>query len=103
MSDKIRCSCRRCTIRSLMGPAVITTIGILFLLGQFARGYFSFGHTFPVILIVIGAILLASSLAPMDGHISSNVPPPPPQGVSGAPPSNPYQPPPQGPFPGQGQ
>jgi hypothetical protein len=98
MSDKIRCTCRRCTIRGLMGPAVITTVGILFLLGQLQRGYFSFGHTFPIILIVIGAILLASSLAPMDGHISSDSPQPPPA-VPPAPPANPFQPP----TPGQGQ
>ena len=101
MSDRIRCACRRCTIRGLMGPAIITTIGILFLLSEFRGGFFAFHHTFPVVLIVIGAILLASSLVPMDGHISSDVPPPP--ASPGAPPSNPYQPPPQGPSPGQGQ
>jgi hypothetical protein len=94
MSDKVRCSCRRCTIRGLMAPAIITTVGVLFLLGEFRGGYLSFHHTFPVILIVIGAILLASSMAPMDGHVSTNVPPTPP-----APPNNPYQ----GPTPGQGQ
>ena len=93
MSDKIRCTCRRCTIRGLMGPAIITTIGILFLLSEFRGGYFAFHHTFPVILIVIGAILLASSVAPMDGHIPSDGPPPPSS------PSNPYQ----GPSQGQGQ
>src|SRR6266852_5547774 len=27
MSDRIRCACRRCTIRGLMGPAVIITNG----------------------------------------------------------------------------
>jgi len=93
MSDKIRCTCRRCTIRGLMGPAIITTIGILFLLSEFAGRVFNFGRTFPVILIVIGAILLASSVAPNEGHIDSSAPPPPP-----TPPANPYQ----GPQ-GQGQ
>lgn len=96
MSDKVRCTCRRCTIRSLMGPAVITTIGLLFLLGEFSGDRLSFWNTFPVILIVIGAILLASSIAPTDGHIDDlarlAIPPPP------APPVNPYQ----GPQ-GQGQ
>ena len=95
MSDKVRCSCRRCTIRGLMGPAVITTVGILFLLGEWRHGYYSFGHTFPIILIVVGAILLASSLAPMDGHISSDAPPPPVPPGPGATPPAPYQ--------GQGQ
>jgi len=84
MSDKVRCTCRRCTIRGLMGPAVITTIGVLFLLGEFSGGRLSFWHTFPVILIVIGAILLASATAPADGHIDPSAPPP-------APPANPYQ------------
>jgi len=89
MSDKINCTCRRCTIRGLMGPAIITTVGVLFLLSEFRGGYLSFGNTFPVILIVIGAILLASSLAPTDGHVDSSTPPviPPPP----APPANPYQ------------
>jgi hypothetical protein len=89
MSDRIRCHCRRCTIRSLMGPAVIITVGVLFLL-QETRSGFSFGQTFPVILIVVGIISLASSLAPTDGHISSvpAVLPGPPAGAP-VPPANP--------------
>ncbi len=55
MSDRIRCTCRRCTIRSLMGPAVVITIGLLFLLDQLRGGDFSFRNTYPIILIVIGA------------------------------------------------
>lgn len=93
MSDRVRCNCRRCMIRSLMGPAIIITVGVLFLLDQVRGGYLSFGNTFPVILIVIGAISLASNLAPADGHISGPVPPAPPMS---APPSA------QNP-PGQGQ
>ncbi len=95
MSDKVRCTCRRCTIRSLMGPAILVTIGILFLLSEFIGRGFSFGNTFPVILIVIGAILLASSIAPADGHIDAAMPQPP---RPATPPANPYQ----GPQ-GQGQ
>ena len=34
MRDQIRCRCPRCTIRGLMGPAVIITIGVLFLLNE---------------------------------------------------------------------
>ena len=93
MSDRVRCNCRRCMIRGLMGPAVIVTIGVLFLLDQVRGGYFSFGNTFPVILIVIGAISLASNLAPADGHISGPVPPA-PSGTA---------PPPQNPYAGQGR
>jgi len=75
MSTQVRCSCSRCTIRGLMGPAVITTLGVLFLLSELRHGAFSIGHTFPVLFIVIGAILLASALAPLDGHIGAPAPP----------------------------
>jgi len=53
-----------------MGPAVIIAVGVLFLLDQMRSGYFSFGNTYPVILIVIGVISLAAAAAPADGHIS---------------------------------
>jgi hypothetical protein len=104
MSDQIRCRCPRCTIRALVGPAVIVTVGVLFLLQQMRGGYFDFGNTYPVILVVIGSILLASSLAPMDGHINASapqVPPTPPStpGATGTPAQTPYQ----NPYPGQGQ
>ena len=95
MSNRTRCSCRRCTIRSLMGPAIVITIGVLFLLDQMRGGTLDFSNTYPVILIVIGAVSLAAALAPTAGHISSAdapaVPPaqslPPSQapGSSGAP------------------
>lgn len=94
MSNRIRCNCRRCTIRGLMGPAVVITVGVLFLLDQMHSGYFSFRNTFPVILIVIGAVSLASALAPMDGHISDTLPPSPPGTTPPAP---------QNPIPGQGR
>jgi hypothetical protein len=77
MSDRVRCHCRRCTIRSLMGPAVVITVGVLFLLEQ-TRSGFSFGQSWPIILVVIGVISLASALSPMDGHISNSAPPAPP-------------------------
>jgi hypothetical protein len=85
-----------------MGPAVIVTVGILFLLQQMRGGYFDFSNTYPVILVVIGAILLASALAPMDGHINpeiqQQIPPPPPPAAPG-PTQNQYH----SPYPGQGQ
>jgi hypothetical protein len=95
MSNPARCTCPRCSIRNLMGPAVVTTLGILFLLSELGNGYFHIGHTYPVLFIVIGAILLASSLASMDSHVEATVPPMPPP-ASPAPPavpptySNPY-------------
>src|SRR6202000_879512 len=101
MATNPKCRCPPYTIRSLLGPAVIVTVGVLFLLQQMRGGYFDFGNTYPVILVVIGAILLASSLAPMDGHLNpevqQQVPTPPP--AAPGPTQNQYQ----SPYPGQGQ
>jgi LiaI-LiaF-like transmembrane region len=80
-----------------MGPAVLITIGVLFLLQQVRGADFGFDNTYPFILIVIGAILVASSLAPMDGHIPAAAVPP-----AAPPPSGSVPNPPQGPMPGQG-
>ena len=96
MSERIRCACRRCTIRSLMGPAIIITVGVLFLLDQMRGGNFSFGNTYPVILIVIGVISLAAAASSTEGHVSGPVPPAVP-GAAGSVPTVP-----QKQFPGQG-
>lgn len=76
-----------------MGPAIITTIGVLFLLNQMRGDYLSFGHTWPVILLVIGIIKLASALSSKEGHLIDGQAPP------AVPPANP----PAAPFQGQGQ
>jgi hypothetical protein len=99
MSDRVRCACGRCTIRGLMGPAVIITVGVLFLLDQVRGGDFSFGNTYPVILIVIGVISLAAAAASAEGHISGPVPP----SAPGSPGSAPTVPQNQIPSQGQGQ
>jgi ABC-type Fe3+ transport system permease subunit len=86
MSSRTRCRCQRCTIRGLMGPVIVVTIGVLFLLQQLRGGYFDFSNTYPVILIVIGAILLFSAVASEEGHPSSSNPPQPPNSsLPGAP------------------
>lgn len=95
MSSTARCTCQRCAIRGLMGPVVVTTIGVLFLLSEVVRGgYLHIGRTFPVLLIVIGVVLLASAVAPMEGHIENpGAPAPPVNPTQPAPPptySNPY-------------
>ena len=99
MSNRVGCRCQSCTIRGLTGPAVVITIGVLFLLHQVHGGRFYFGNTWPVILVVMGILLLASSMAPREGHIeppASAPPTPPPPGI---PPANP----PQTPYLPQGQ
>jgi Domain of unknown function (DUF5668) len=97
MSDRIRCACRQCTIRGLMGPAAIITVGVLFLLDQLRGGDFSFGRTYPVILIVLGIISLGAAAASTEGHVSGRVP----STTADAPGSLPTAP--QNQVPGQGQ
>jgi len=104
MANQFRCMCRRCAIRSLMGPVIVTTLGLLFLLSELGNGYFHIGNTYPFVLIVIGIVLLASALAPMQGHVEfPGAPPTPPA----TPPVNPGPPavPPSysSPYAGQGQ
>jgi hypothetical protein len=102
MSDRIRCTCQRCSIRGLMGPVVVVTVGVLFLLAEMRGGYFDFGNTYPVILIVIGLISLASAMASSEGHVSSTPPMPPAiPPVPGVPPASSTGTPTS--YPGQGQ
>ena len=93
MANRVRCVCARCTIRGFMWPAVIITVGLLLLLHETRGGFFDFENTWPVILLVIGAVSLASALAPMAGHVVDvplTPPPPPPPGGNPAwqPPQN---------------
>ena len=65
-----------------MGPAMLLTIGILFLLDNVSD--VSFGRTWPAILLVIGVVKLMQSNSSWGGHIgplppgASGYPPPPP-------------------------
>lgn len=98
MSTRARCHCQSCTIRGLTGPAVVITLGVLFLLSELHGGPLYFGNTWPVLLLVIGVLQLGAALSPKVGHVDSlqlNAAPPPPT----VPPANP----PQTPYRGQGQ
>jgi hypothetical protein len=57
-----------------MGPAVIITVGVLFLLDQVRGGFFSFWNTYPVILIVLGIISLAAAASSTEGHLPTAAP-----------------------------
>jgi Domain of unknown function (DUF5668) len=61
------CHCPRCMSYWLMGPAILITVGVLFLLEQLhvAR----FGQTFPILLIVIGLVKIGQRSAPDMGHV----------------------------------
>jgi hypothetical protein len=51
----------------LMGAAMLITLGALFLLSLWA--HIRFHHTWPVILIVLGALLFLRSSGSTAGHI----------------------------------
>jgi len=66
-----QCTCTRCRSRGVMGPVVLITIGVLFLIQQFSHDYLTFVRLSPIILIVIGAVKILRAVAPADGHISA--------------------------------
>ncbi len=87
-----RCQCDRCRTRRLMGPAMLVTLGVLFLLDTATR--VGFGRTWPAILLVIGVVKLVQSNASSDGHVGPLPPGIPPSIPPSAPPSqNAQQPP----------
>ena len=74
----------RCGNRSLMAPAVLVTLGTLFLMSEFHVA--SFHRTWPILLIVIGLVkVLGGNLIGM-GQNDVTAPPP---GTPPAPPRNP--------------
>ena len=83
------CGCPRCRAHGFMGPAILITIGVLFLLDQMTHIYWlEFHRTCPALLIVIGLVLFMQHSTPASGHIPREYMVPPP----GQPP---YVPPPQ--------
>jgi hypothetical protein len=90
------CRCDRCRTNKLMGPAMLVTLGVLFLLDSVGR--VGFGRTWPAILLVVGVVKLMQSNASYDGHIGTLPPvgpatippvvPPPPAQQNPEPPSS---------------
>lgn len=90
------CYCARCRSRGYMGPVVLITLGVLFLLSEFTQ--WRFHQTWPILLIAIGVVKVLGSSAEMTGHVPPYVP-----GLAGAPPPAPgTYPPAQNPQPPQG-
>jgi hypothetical protein len=80
------CACARCRAHGFMGPAVLITIGVLFLFDQMGRTHWmEFGFTWPALLIVIGIIKLLEHSASINGHVpreyGANLPPNPGQPI----------------------
>lgn len=73
------CGCARCRAHGFMGPSVLITLGVLFLLDQITHIYWmEFGRTWPALLIVIGLIMFLQHNAPATGHIPREYVPMPP-------------------------
>jgi Domain of unknown function (DUF5668)/B-box zinc finger len=81
------CRCERCRTRKLMGPAILVTLGVLFLLDNVSR--VEFHRTWPAILLVIGVVKLMQSNASAEGHYG----PLPPGSYPGVVPNPPGAPP----------
>ncbi|MBI2683096.1 MAG: hypothetical protein HYX26_07775 [Acidobacteriales bacterium] len=62
------CPCTRCRLNDLMGPVMMITLGLLFLI-DFSSSRVGFRHLWPVFLIVIGAMKVLQSSASTAGHI----------------------------------
>lgn len=65
-------------IRAIRGPITLITLGVLFALNNFTQ--YRFSETWPVLLIVFGALsLLGRSTAPAGPPPRYGYPPPPPR------------------------
>jgi Domain of unknown function (DUF5668) len=71
------CYCARCRYRGYMGPVVLITLGVLFLLSEFT--HWRFHQTWPILLIAIGLVKVLGSSAETGSH----VPPPLPERLRG--------------------
>jgi len=77
------CECGRCTTRALMGPAMVLTTGVLFLLDS--MNIAELHRTWPAWILVVGIVKLVQSSASSAGHVV----PLPPATPGAAPPSAP--------------
>jgi hypothetical protein len=75
------CQCERCRTRKIMWPAILVTLGILFLLDNTSR--VGIDKTWPAILLVVGVVKLMQSNASSAGHVGHLPPGVPPNVVSG--------------------
>jgi hypothetical protein len=83
---RFSCPCEHCRTRKLMAPAVLVTLGVLFLLENMRS--VRFDRTWPAILLVIGVVKLVQSNASSAGHILPLPPGPPPAAPPPPPPSS---------------
>ena len=86
------CPCAHCRTRGLMGPVMVLTTGVLFLL-QTLR-VVDLDRTWPAWLLAVGIVKLVQSSASSEGHIERTYPSPSmPAPEAPTPPSSPKPPP----------
>jgi len=83
------CGCGRCMTRCLMGPAMVLTTGILFLLDSMDIA--GLHRTWPAWILVVGIVKLLQSSASSAGHVGP-LPPAPPGVMPLQPPPSPSDP-----------
>jgi Domain of unknown function (DUF5668) len=83
------CQCDRCKLRGIMWPAIMVTLGVLFLMDNLHGP--GFERTWPLILLVIGAVKLLQSNASDAGHLGGPpvLPPASPPAATPPPENNP--------------
>jgi Domain of unknown function (DUF5668)/B-box zinc finger len=96
-SSRARCFCEHCRTRGLMAPAMLVTLGVLFLLDSVES--VRFGRTWPAILLVVGVVKLVQSNSSLTGHIGPAAPP----AIGSAPPPPPVPSSEPGPTPSSGE
>ena len=62
------CSCVRCRAHSLMGAAILITLGVIFLIDSFHISHG--GRAMPLLLLVIGCMLLLQRSGSTEGHVN---------------------------------
>jgi hypothetical protein len=66
------CTCARCRMSGMMGPAVLVTLGVLFMIHNFTGREFQW----PILLIVIGVVKILQYSASTEGHRPAGYVPP---------------------------
>jgi hypothetical protein len=67
-----RCYCNRCRCRGFIGPVILITLGVLFLLSEFE--IWRFHNSWPILLIAIGVAKVLASTADFEGHVPPSLP-----------------------------
>lgn len=90
------CPCIRCRFNFNLAPAVLVTLGLIALLDAWTR--INTRETWPLLLIVIGAVKIGQSTASAAGHrepalppLPAMPPPPPQEATPNASPQGPAQ------------